>query len=84
MDSTIIKRFNQNKYLILASVMTLLFCVWTLNNVDEYQQRCNNYWDEYIDQCDCQCNAQATPYTTPFSLNLTQERLTRTIGKIGE
>lgn len=57
---------TKNKLILLLILVTVCFCIWTIASVKGYQKICNDYWIDYINDCDCECLKQQGEFNTSY------------------
>ena len=53
---------------IIICLLVLLGCMFTLYNVESYKDKCNTYWNNFYNDCQCQCTKPAIDFNKSFKL----------------
>jgi hypothetical protein len=76
--SQIVAIVSDNKFAYACFAVSLIICFYTIYNVEDYQQRINNQWMNFINE-NCYCSANFNPNVS-FKLMTPKEM----IDSIGE
>jgi len=60
---------TKDKIIMLVALIAICFCVWTITNVQAYKNTINNYWGNYLEECECQCLKNPTPFNETMRFN---------------